>query len=49
MVGTIPSMTKALFPANEEAAPGAGKVRSALLLALSVIVPPLSERAAVEI
>ena len=39
MVGVTPSMTNALFPANELALSIAGKVKVASLVAASLIVP----------
>ena len=46
-VGATPSMTMFLFAPSELAAPGAGRVRTALLLAASRIVPPFSASALV--
>jgi hypothetical protein len=40
--GTTPSMTKALLAPSELTVPGDGKVRVALLLAASRIVPPFN-------
>ena len=47
IVGTIASITRALLAPSEPAAPGAGSVSVALLLAKSLIVPLLSARALV--
>jgi len=41
-LGTVVSITIALLAPNELAAPGDAKVRVALLLAASLIVPPFS-------
>ena len=47
-VGAVVSITIALFAPNELAAAGVGRVKTALLVAASWIVPLLSARAAVE-
>ena len=47
MVGATPSITRALLLPNELAAPGEARVKVALLLAASLMVPPLSARAEV--
>ena len=51
MVGLMPSMLSALLALSELAAPGAAKVRLALLAApeLALIVPPLSASADVPV
>ena len=48
-VGAVVSMTMFLLAPSEPAAPGAARVRTALLVAASRIVPPLSARAVVEV
>ena len=44
-VGAVVSMTMFLLAPSEPRAPGVGSVRVALLVAASLIVPPLSVRA----
>ncbi len=47
-VGTIPSITKALFAPNELAAPGVGNVKMASAVAAFLIVPLFKDRAVVD-
>jgi len=47
-VGTIPSITIALFSPNELVAAGIGNVKTASAVAAFLIVPPLRDKAVVE-
>jgi len=46
--GAVVSMTRSLLAPSEPAAPAAGRVRTAALVAASRIEPPLSASAVVE-